>query len=195
MSQDLWVFKFSNSSLLLAGLPTCKEELFKRGLRHLPVIRSLKLKDVDIDIDSGIKASSIDGEEQCPQGDGWSAAVTHSPVDGWWASLGFTAEHHLPVPLQSLHRIHDAAWLLGEDRTLQDTALCGTTRKDNTTDLDTGLFIKQPISQWQKQADAALSVSKGKTTSRSKHINLNHLSRCHGTGKNDLKWDVSSTAI
>lgn len=60
--------------------------------------------------------------------------VAHSPVDGRWASLGFTAEQHLPVPLQSLHRIHNAARLLGKDRTLQDTALCGTTTKDNKTD-------------------------------------------------------------
>lgn len=47
---------------------------------------------------------------------------THSPVAGGGASLGLTAKHHLLVPLQGLHRIHDAARLLGEYRTLQDAA-------------------------------------------------------------------------
>lgn len=59
---------------------------------------------------------------------------THSPVDGRGASLGFTAEDHLPVPLQSLNRIHDAARLLGEDRTLQDAARCRTTRNHTRAD-------------------------------------------------------------
>lgn len=78
--------------------------------------------------------TSTDGKEQCAEEDRRSVAVAHSPVDWRWASLGFTAEHHLPVLLQSLHRIYNAARLLGEDRTLQDTALCRMTRKNNTAD-------------------------------------------------------------
>lgn len=62
------------------------------------------------------------------------AAAWDSPVRGRWASLGLAAEHHLPVGLHRLHRVHDAAWLLGESGTLQDAALCGTTRKHNTVD-------------------------------------------------------------
>lgn len=78
--------------------------------------------------------------------------------------MGFTAEHHLPVLLQSLHRIHDAARLLGEDRTLQGTALCKITTKrgEKSTQLilngDTGLLVKQSISQQQKHVYAPLSV-------------------------------------
>lgn len=55
-----------------------------------------------------------------------------SPVRGGGASPGLAAEHHLPAVLHRLHRVHDAAWLLGEDGTLQDAALCRTTRKHNT---------------------------------------------------------------
>lgn len=62
------------------------------------------------------------------------ALQSHSPVDGRGASLGFTTKHHLPGPLQGLNRIHNAARLLGEDRTLQDTAHCRTTRKDIIAD-------------------------------------------------------------
>lgn len=53
-----------------------------------------------------------------------------SPVGGRGASLGFAAEHHLPVPLHGLHRVDDAARLLGEDGTLQDAARCGTTETE-----------------------------------------------------------------
>lgn len=110
-------------------LPACREGLFKTRWRHSPASGCLKMKDVDFV--SSVKASKIVWEEQCALEEGRCRrpAVTHSPVDGWWASLGFTAEHHLPVLLHSLHRIHNAARLLAEDRTLQDTALCGTTRK------------------------------------------------------------------
>lgn len=85
----------------------------------------LQLKDVDIV--SSIKASSVNVEMK-------RRSHKHSPVDGGWASLGFAAKHHLPVPLQGFHRIHDAAGLLGENRTLQDTALCRMTSKDNATE-------------------------------------------------------------
>lgn len=63
-------------------------------------------------------------------------ADTHSPVDGGRASLGFAAEHHLPVLLHSLHRIHDAAGLLGEGRTLQDAALCGVMKTKTHAELN-----------------------------------------------------------
>lgn len=56
-----------------------------------------------------------------------ACGFTHSPVAGRGASLGLAAEHHLLVPLQGLYRIHDAARLLGEYRTLQDAAPWGTT--------------------------------------------------------------------
>lgn len=66
----------------------------------------------------------------------------HSPVDGWRASLGFTAEHHLPALLPGLHGIHDAAGLLAEDGALHDTALCGT-RGQTTVPMNT--FVKSQI--------------------------------------------------
>lgn len=85
---------------------------------------------------------------------GCSGAVTHSPVEGKRASLGLTAEDHLPVPLQSLHRIHDAAGLLGEDGTLQDTASCGTTGRDDAAESEAqapACLAKRPISRRHKQ--------------------------------------------
>lgn len=83
--------------------------------------------------------------------------VTHSPVAGRGASLGLAAEHHLLVPLQGLHRIHDAARLLGENRTLQDAAPWVTTGHTHncTAHSDTFLFVKRCVSQRQKKADGA----------------------------------------
>lgn len=121
---------------------------------------------------------------------GGGQRAAHSPVDGWRASLGFTAEHHLPV-LHRLHGIHDAAGLLGEDGALQDAALCGTQVKDNRTFRKKKKKKgKEPISRWQKQDDGALSVWKGETTSAQNNIHSNRLSE-----KSDLQQDASSAAV